>query len=52
MYVDDMPLTQAREWELELQSNLTDASLSASQRQQAEMDLQDVRTHIAALTAR
>ena len=52
MYVDDMTLTQARKWEQELKSNLTDASLSPAQKEQTQMDLQDVKAHIAALSTR
>lgn len=52
MYVDDMSLPQAREWEKNLQSSLNDPSLSAACREQTQMDLQDVQTHIASLTTR
>jgi hypothetical protein len=50
MYVDDVSLPQAREWEKNLQSSLHEPSLSAACREQAQMDLQDVQTHIASLT--
>lgn len=52
MYVEDMDLAQAREWERKLQTDLREAPLSASRNDQAQMDLQDVQAHIAALSTR
>ena len=52
MYTEDMTLSQAREWEQQLQTDVGDASLSALRREQARTDLQDVQAHIAALSLR
>lgn len=52
MYTEGLTLSQAREWEQQLQTDVGDASLSASRREQAQTDLQDVRAHITALSPR
>lgn len=51
MYVEDMTLSQALEWERKLQSDLRTTALSASHREQARMDLQDVQSHITGLSS-
>lgn len=50
MYVDDLTLLQARDWERKLKTDLCSTALSGARREQAQMDLQDVQTHIATLT--
>lgn len=52
MYVEGMTITQAREWERTLQSDLNDTPLTAARKEQAQMDLQDVQAHVANLSTR
>lgn len=48
MYADDLDLSQAQDWERKLSAELN-TSISAARREQAEMDLEDIRERIVVL---